>query len=150
MDSHTCLIFSFSLPEIYEELQNLLRKTENSIHQLPRPPSGDPFGEVLHLIGGFTRDLSRHLEGTPNEDGLLQTIRPAQLGFQRAIRATVPQFRPYERKYAPKRSLPAADFLANEEEDNEEEQDFDEAEIICIDEVFARAQTCVSSLLSTF
>ncbi|KIM86047.1 hypothetical protein PILCRDRAFT_5119 [Piloderma croceum F 1598] len=134
-------LISKRLPEIHEELQNLLRKTETSIHQLPKPPSSDPFGEVMRLIGDFTSSLSRHVEGTPDEDGLLQSIRPAQLRFQRAIRETVPEFLPYERRHAANRSLPAAEFLANEEDSDEDEMDAtNEKDTIYIDEVFERAQ----------
>ncbi|KAF7977729.1 hypothetical protein HWV62_2796 [Athelia sp. TMB] len=126
------------LPEIHEELQKHLRNTEVLIQALPKPPSEDPFSEVLHLIGAFTRSLSHHLEGTPASDGLIQSIRPMQIQFQRAIRATAPDFRPYERSEAHIRSLPEASFLENEEhfearlEDNGKE--------IFIDEVFDRAQ----------
>ncbi|KII95434.1 hypothetical protein PLICRDRAFT_25913 [Plicaturopsis crispa FD-325 SS-3] len=129
------------LPEIQEELQKLLEKTKDSLRQLPKPPSPDPVGEILQKIGKFTRDLSRHLEGTPTEDGLLQSIRPAQLDFQRAIRNTAPEFRPYERKHAQSRSLPKADFLSNEEEAREEEQHVIKAvDPIYIDDVLSRAQ----------
>ena len=97
--------------------------------------------EVLHLVGDFLRDLSQHLEGTPEEDGLLQSIRPAQLKFKQAIRATVPKFVPYE-KSSPTRSLPSPTFLANEE--NESEDAFqittDTEGVIHIDEVSHRAQ----------
>ena len=128
------------MPEIHEKLQYLLQKTETSIRQLPKP-SSDPFAEVICLIGDFTSSLSRHVEGTPNEDGLLQYIRPAQLRFQRAIRETAPEFLPYERRDADKRSPPAAAFLANEEDSDEDEMDAtNEKDTIYIDEVFERAQ----------
>jgi hypothetical protein len=60
----------------------------------------------------------------------------------------VPEFRPYERKHASKRSLPAAEFLTKEEQDNENEEDVVEGDIICIDEVFHRAQTYALALFS--
>ncbi|KAI0782967.1 P-loop containing nucleoside triphosphate hydrolase protein [Abortiporus biennis] len=85
------------LPELQDELQKLLQKTEDSLRQIPKPPSSDALGEILHLLSNFSRDLSTHLEGTPDEKGLLQTIRPAQEAFKRAIRETAPDFRPYER-----------------------------------------------------
>lgn len=137
------------LPEIHEELQNLIRKTEQDIQKLPKPPSSDPLREVLQLIGSFNRDLSKHLEGTPDRGGLLQTIRPTQLRFRKAIRATAPGFRPYERKYASSRSLPTATFISNEEEETDEAEQSEgtsEDNIICIDEVFDRAQTYVLSV----
>lgn len=126
------------LPEIHEELQNHLRKTEKQIQDLPKPPSSDPFGEILHLIGEFTRSLARHLEGTPGSNGLIQSIRPAQIQFQRAIRATAPDFRPYARKDAQARSLPGMPFLENEEQF--EARPEDDGREIFIDEVFERAQ----------
>ena len=95
----------------------------------------------MRLIGDFTSSLSRHVEGTPNEDGLLQSIRPAQLQFQKVIRKTAPEFLPYERRHAAKRSLPVAEFLANEENSDDDEMvDTKEKDTICIDEVFDRAQ----------
>jgi hypothetical protein len=143
------------LPEIHKELQNLLRNTEDSICKLPKPPSSDAFGEVLHLIRNFTRDLSRHLEGTPEREGLLQTIRPAQLQFQRAIRSTAPKFRPYEGGFYAIRTLPPPEFLSHEETENEEleVQDldgFDPGSPVYIDEVFARAQEYVKSLVTSY
>jgi hypothetical protein len=137
--------FVISLPEIHEELQHLLRKTENEIRALPKPPSSDPFGEVLHLIGNFTRDLSRHLEGISEKNGLLQITRLAQLQFQRAIRATAPEFRPYERKYAESRTFSTPNFLAEQGIETEDlslqlpEKD----DVIFIDEVFKQAQLYV-------
>ena len=135
--------FTLSLPEIHEELQHHLRKTEKQIEDLPKPPSNDPFSEVLHLIGEFTRSLARHLEGTPAPDGLIQTIRPMQIQFQRAIRATAPDFRPYARSEAATRNLPEASFLENEE--RFEARPEDNGKEIFIDEVFERAQMWVIS-----
>jgi hypothetical protein len=132
------------LPEIYEELQSLIQKAEDEVRALPKAPSGDPLAEVLYLVGNFMSDLTQHLEGTPEEDGLLQSIRPAQLKFQRAIRATVPRFVPYAKSSANSgRDLPSPTFLANEE--TESENSFanvvDTKGIIHIDEVFEKAQT---------
>jgi hypothetical protein len=128
-----------------------MQNTEDEIRKLPKPPSNDPFGEVLHLIGNFTRHLSRHLEGTPERDGLLQSIRPAQLQFQRVIRATAPNFRPFDRSFTPARTLPAPEFLAHETEHEQVEvkEGFDLGNPIHIDEVFKRAQECVQSLVAS-
>jgi len=107
------------LPQIHEELQAELIRTENSLRSLPRAPSDDALLEILNVLHIFVRDLERHLEGTPNEDGLIQSIRPAQRRFKRAIRSTAPDFRPYEAKHAGTMSVNGPDFL-NNEEDNEE------------------------------
>ncbi|KIJ08216.1 hypothetical protein PAXINDRAFT_89188 [Paxillus involutus ATCC 200175] len=130
------------LPEIQKELMDALQNTEAELRALPRAPSNDPVGEVLHVLSSFTRDLSRRLEGTPEEDGLLQTIRPHQQAFKRAIRETAPNFVPWER--TPKgRQLPKADFLANEGDDkgSESESESEFSKKIYINEVFDRAQS---------
>ena len=82
------------LPELQDELQSLLQKTEEALRQLPKPPSNDAFAEILHLVSDFGRDMARHLEGTPEGHGLLQTLRPVQERFKKAIRETAPDFRP--------------------------------------------------------
>ncbi|KAF9234007.1 P-loop containing nucleoside triphosphate hydrolase protein [Melanogaster broomeanus] len=84
-------------------------------------PSNDPVGDVLHVLSNFTRDLSRRLEGTPDEDGLLQAIRPHEEAFKHAIRATAPNFVPWA-KTEPERVLPYAEFLANEDGGGDESE----------------------------
>ncbi|KAG2121234.1 P-loop containing nucleoside triphosphate hydrolase protein [Suillus clintonianus] len=106
------------LPEIQKELINILRQTQDEMRKLPKAPSSDPVGEVWNVVGEFTTQLARRLEGTPDEGGILQTIRPHQQAFKRAIRATAPHFIPWARGDA--RELPEADFLANEEDDSQE------------------------------
>jgi hypothetical protein len=74
-------------------------------------------------------DVSRHVEGVPDEDGLLQAIRPAQERFRRGIRGTAPKFRPFERKYRGERRLAPAVFLSYEEgEGGAEEEDGEDGE----------------------
>jgi len=109
------------LPEIQDELVNTIRETEEKISKLPRAPSNDPLGEVLQALNVFSRELSRRLEGTPDEHGLLQTIRPHQQAFRRAIRNTAPNFAPWEKKKAGKKT-PKASFLQDEEEEEDENE----------------------------
>jgi len=114
---------------------------------------------MLHI---FTNDISKHVEGIPDEDGLLQSVRPAQERFRLEIRKTAPNFRPYERKYAGRRHMLKVKFLTNEEgheavegsesDEDDLENDFPgelvvskrqrqgPGEIICIDEVLEMAQ----------
>ena len=99
---------------------NTIRETEEKISKLPRAPSSDPVSEVLQALNVFSRELSRRLEGTPDEHGLLQTIRPHQRAFRRAIRGTAPNFAPWEKKKAGKK-LPKAKFLQDEEGEEGEE-----------------------------
>lgn len=72
-------------------------------------------------------DLTRHVQGVPDEDGLLQAILPAQEKFRLAIRETAPNFRPFEKRFEGKRHMGRVTFLAAEEgrtfddEDSEDE-----------------------------
>ncbi|EGO00516.1 hypothetical protein SERLA73DRAFT_71538 [Serpula lacrymans var. lacrymans S7.3] len=105
------------LPGIHQELYNLINGTDVELRKLPKAPSADAAGEVLEVVNGFTRALSRRLEGTPDEDGLLQKIRPTQNKFKRAIRATAPEFFPFGKgETSEVSSVP--DFIANEEDDD--------------------------------
>ncbi|KAG2158748.1 P-loop containing nucleoside triphosphate hydrolase protein [Suillus bovinus] len=103
------------LPDIHKELYNILRKTQDEMRQLPKAPSTDPVGEVWNIIGQFSKQLFQRLEGTPDKDGILQTIRPHQQAFKRAVRSTAPQFVPWGKGDA--RQLPVVDFLTNEEDE---------------------------------
>ncbi|KAH7883426.1 P-loop containing nucleoside triphosphate hydrolase protein [Phlebopus sp. FC_14] len=144
------------LPTFMEELTDALEETQKRLSALPKEPSNDPVGEVLHVVNEFTRDLEQHLEGTPDEHGLIQTIRPYQEAFKRTIRQTAPKFVPLEKKKAANKVLSPINFLANEEgdEDVAREHDSDAEKLssvslkggrkasgkIYIDEVLERAQ----------
>ena len=92
---------------------NTMHQTEEKLRALPKAPSADPVGEVLQLLGDFARDLDYRVEGTPEEDGLLQTIRPHQEAFRVAIRRTAPNFVPW--KKTANKELPKAGFLDDED-----------------------------------
>ena len=120
------------------------------MRKLPRAPSNDPMNEVLQALNDFSRELSCCVEGTPGKDGLLQTIRPHQQAFRRAILCTAPNFVPWNKKKG-RKELFKAKFLQEEAEDESESEDaVDERcqppakrqrieESIHIDEVLERA-----------
>lgn len=99
------------LPELADELQNLLKETERRLRSLPKPPPANPVAEVIDMVSGFSRSLSTYVEGTPDEDGIHQTVRTHHEKFSKAIRDTAPDFRPYEagetKPFAPPCFLPA-------------------------------------------
>ena len=113
------------LPKIQDELEKSIHKAQSSLSLLPKAPSSDPRNEILSLLHEFMTDVSRHVEGVPDEDGLLQAIRPAQDRFRRAVRGTAPKFRPFERKYKGERRLAPAAFLSFEEGEGGGEEDAD-------------------------
>ena len=124
----------------------MIQKTEESLRQLPKPPSKDALTEILHLLADFSKDLSVCLEGTPGEDGLLQAIRPYQLVFKKAIRSTAPDFK--AKGSSRKNTLTAAKIFQPEQGENfsflATEEDEDTVTLanktpIYIDEVMARA-----------
>ncbi|KAF7317583.1 hypothetical protein MKEN_00845300 [Mycena kentingensis (nom. inval.)] len=93
-------LISKRLPEIQVELDKSVQKTQASLLKLPKQPSSDPVGEVAGMLARFVDELNRVVEGVPNEEGLIQRIRPAQEAFRRAIFETAPEFCPVERRRA--------------------------------------------------
>ncbi|KAF8161524.1 P-loop containing nucleoside triphosphate hydrolase protein [Crassisporium funariophilum] len=120
-------LISKRLPQIQDELEKSIIHTRSLLQLLPKAPASDPRNEISSLLHVFTSDLSRHVEGVPDEDGLLQAIRPAQERFRRAIRGTAPNFRPFESKDKKKKHLRRASFLIDEEEEDGNDE-FSESE----------------------
>jgi len=122
------------LPELAGELQKLLKETEAQINKLPAAPSDDAQGEVLLLISDFARELAAYVEGTPDDNGIHQTIRPLNQTFLAAIRRTAQNFFPFESRHGGGYTHPT--FLPSEEEPviyaGEEDT-------ICVDEVMVMA-----------
>ncbi|KAJ3812204.1 P-loop containing nucleoside triphosphate hydrolase protein [Lentinula aff. lateritia] len=137
-------LISKRLPEIREELQQLMHQTRKDLAQLPKEPSQDPMSDISAMIYSFGSRLSRVLEGTPEAEALLQCIRPAQNAFKREIRKTAPNFRPYEKKYASQRNMAHFKFLNNEDDELERDQDSEDntesGAPIYIDDVNRRIQ----------
>ncbi|KAF4598880.1 hypothetical protein EYR38_007292 [Pleurotus pulmonarius] len=133
-------LISRRLPVIQDELQKALRRTEDALAALPKEPSADAFSEVMALLYTFTTDVSHHVGGVPNEDGLIQSIRPHQMQFRKAIRSTAPQFVPLERHVARDFKMTRPKFLDQEEATDAVDADAHSLEPIFIDEVMARAQ----------
>ena len=115
--SYSSFLSFHRLPEIQDELEKSIIRARDLLDSLPNPPSDDPCGEISSLLHTFTSDLAQEIRGVPDEDGLLQVIRPAQEKFRRAIRMTAPDFLPFERKFEGTRHLCPAKFLRSEEGD---------------------------------
>ncbi|KAJ7234502.1 P-loop containing nucleoside triphosphate hydrolase protein [Mycena haematopus] len=133
-------LISKRLPQIQIELENTIEKTRTTLAQLPKLPSGDPVGEIASLLHGFVGELHKILEGVPRADGLLQVIRPAQEQFRRAIRATAPDFVPFEEPEESDGSarFPDPDFLSHEDGDTSDYGHSSHTPIF-IDQVLERA-----------
>ncbi|KAI6139724.1 P-loop containing nucleoside triphosphate hydrolase protein [Pisolithus tinctorius] len=104
------------LPEIQEELQEVILQVQSELGELPPEPSSNPVGEIHRVLNGFTKEVSECLKGTPDENGVVQTIRTHFENFKREIYSTAPSFMPWERKDAHRHPrLPVIKFLSNEE-----------------------------------
>ena len=117
-------------------MEKTIIRTRSYLVELPPAPFDDPHNDISTLLHDFASDVARHIEGVPDEDGLLQAIRPAQERFRKIIRMTAPNFRPFEQKYENQRHLGHATFLVNEEgEEGEDEASEPEDEVSeCEDE----------------
>ena len=127
------------LPEIQNEIEKSIIRARDLLNGLPKPPSDDPRGDISFLLHTFTSDLAQEIKGVPDEDGLLQAIRPAQEDFRRAIRMTAPDFRPFEREFEGIRHLEQATFLYSEEGEELDEGSESGSKTIYIDQVMERA-----------
>ncbi|KAG6374238.1 hypothetical protein JVT61DRAFT_4247 [Boletus reticuloceps] len=117
---------------------NAIQGTQEKIQALSKAPSSEPIGEMLQTLRNFERDLEHRVEGTPEEDGLLQTILPCQEAFKIAIRRTASQFVPWGDTST--KGLPEPAFLSNEHE-NHAAMEFGAGQNkMYVDKVLKRAQ----------
>ncbi|QRW24504.1 extracellular metalloproteinase MEP [Rhizoctonia solani] len=107
------------MPSLIQEIQRLTQSTVEGLRLLPNEVSEDPAGAVLNLVMDFHRDVSTHVEGIPDSDGLIQQVREASTKFRNSIRASAPCFRPYKTKYDKdsKYAMPKVDFIIEEDGD---------------------------------
>ena len=70
-------------------------ETESQIQELPAAPSDDAQGEIILLVSNFARELATYVEGTPDDNGIHQAIRPLNRSFLEEIRATAQKFSPF-------------------------------------------------------
>ncbi|KAF7304101.1 hypothetical protein MIND_00641600 [Mycena indigotica] len=91
-------LISKRLPKIQGELERAIQQTYASLRELPRAPSSDPVAEVAAMLSSFVQDLNNMVLGVDMGDdstpGLIQSIRPAQEKFRKAIQGTAPNFSP--------------------------------------------------------
>ncbi|KAF9020772.1 hypothetical protein BDZ89DRAFT_261853 [Hymenopellis radicata] len=128
-------LISKRLPDIRSEMERAIEKTLHQICVMPKPPSENPLQEVSSLLSEFTRDVSTHVEGVSDEEGIMQRVRLAQEQFKLAIRRTAPAFRPFSETQASSCAWKRPTFLSGEESAT----DAQESDLIYVEEVHARA-----------
>jgi hypothetical protein len=105
---------------------------------------------MLRLIGSFARSIEYLVEGTPDDNGLIQALREPRKSFKKAIRQTAPDFRPLARPKKTEKltlamtnkqsAIPHAPiFLKDEEEDWQDQTSSSDA--IYIEDVMKRANS---------
>jgi hypothetical protein len=95
----------------------------------------------MNLINTFVRSIEQLVEGVPDANGLLQTLRRPRDEFKKAIRHTAPCFLPRESFLfleAPS-TVPPFSFLSSEE--TWEEEPCDASSPIFIDAVLQKADS---------
>ena len=107
-----------------------MEETEASLEELPGAPSDDAQGEIIMLISDFARELAAYVEGTPDRDGIHQSIRPLNRLFLETIRNTAPKFSPFEEGTGRLYTHPG--FINS---DIEREISSDDDDAICVDYV---------------
>lgn len=107
------------MPSLINEVQRLTQTTMESLRALPAEVSDDPAATVLNHVMDFHRDVSVHVDGIPDSDGLIQQLRDANTKFRNSIRASAPSFRPFKREddKDSKFTMPAIPFLTEEDGD---------------------------------
>ncbi len=116
-------------------MERAIEKTWHQICAMPKPPSDNPVQEVSSLLSEFTRDVSTHVEGVSDEDGIIQRVRLAQEQFKLAIRRTAPAFRPFSETQVSSCAWRHPSFLSSEES----VADAPESDLIYVEDVHARA-----------
>jgi hypothetical protein len=96
--------------------------------------------EIHGLLNAFARDISRHVEGTADAEGLIQRINRENAKFRKYVHQTAPDFRPYTKGTENPPPLPKPEFLEHEEPGTFECKD---GTAIFLDEVSQRAAECV-------
>ena len=138
-------LHNLRLPEIQEEVRELLSEARSLLEEMPDEPSDQPVSEVMEILHTFSRDLEREMDGVADENGLLQRILPKKEDFRKAIRMTAPNFIPFEKSQNNQYTLSQFSFLNNEETEEDldayEETQTTSSTAIYIDEVLHRATT---------
>lgn len=75
-----------------------------AIADLPSAPSSEPSVELNSICTGFTAELSRYTQGSPEHEDLVQDVMQVFKRFKLSIRDTAPRFIPFSSKESMKGS----------------------------------------------
>ena len=97
------------------------------------------------MVSNFVRELASYVEGTPDDNGIHQAIRPLNEAFKEEIRGTAQKFSPFVRPNLPYtgghhmkgQGYKHPNFLQSEEEPGIHAS---EGDAICVNEVMEMAK----------
>ncbi|EIN04120.1 hypothetical protein PUNSTDRAFT_138850 [Punctularia strigosozonata HHB-11173 SS5] len=85
-----------ALPKLRRTVADLLKENERQLAELPAPPSENPIVELLELVTNFCSELHQTVFGQHEDKRFVQKNRARYSMFKLAIRATAPDFRPFD------------------------------------------------------
>lgn len=102
-----------SVPELGDQIRELLDSTNQELAQLGKRPSDDSVGEINSLVDQLVRDIESGVERKSREDGnVLYLIEDEAVSFKNELRATCPEFRAWNRNIKEQPSVtPLPDIL---------------------------------------
>jgi vacuolar protein sorting-associated protein 1 len=86
----------YRLPKLRATVAKLIAENAAELELLPKPPSQNPVVELLELVTGFCTELREAVFGKHDDKSLVHNNRANYGIFKVAIRATAPDFRPFE------------------------------------------------------
>ena len=89
---------SIRIPTVFEEIKHHSKRLQHEITQLPAPPSGNPQQELLSLLISFAGDVKKLVEGSTGFEWFIQSLRDEHGAFDKAIKKSIPEYIPLERK----------------------------------------------------
>ena len=118
--------------------------------ELPQPPSDNPLASMIGYITNFDDAVKNLIQGEHKEDGLVQKLNQHSERFRRAIQMTAPDFRPFLNGGLDKR-VPMGEYDGDQasDMDSEDEDEYDTAPVVRIDEITRKIQSYVPTYLSS-
>jgi hypothetical protein len=92
----------------------------------------------MRLISSFVRSIEGLIDGVPDENGLIQTLRGPHTEFKNAIRRTAPDFRPLTPTGSEIPTIPSPPKFLVDEDKDWQDQPNNNSGAIYIDEVMRR------------
>ncbi|KAI9441569.1 P-loop containing nucleoside triphosphate hydrolase protein [Lactarius indigo] len=91
-------LMSDNVPELGDQIRDLIESTNQELAQLGKRPSDDSVGEISSLVDQLVRDIEAAVERKSREDGdILYRIEDEAAKFKNEVRATCPEFRAWNK-----------------------------------------------------